>query len=199
VDGWASGGRAPITASFPPGRARLPTTPDFNGVGHPHDDNRDALRGNPWQLWPSEYDRQDGINFEPQQIFRQSRKSLAYSCCIPYLYADAAAFYIAELVKFVSKGFQQPGLKVLGENANSVRRTRLLSCGDEWPRCRRAAQDCDELAPPHSIISSARASNIGGRSSPRTRTVGKLMTSSNLVDRTTGKSAGLAPLRIRPV
>src|SRR4029077_19607583 len=67
------------------------------------------------------------------------------------------------------------------------------------PRAGRAAEPRDELAPPHSITSSARASNAGGTLSPSARAVGKLMTSSNLVDRTTGKSAGLVPLRIRTV
>jgi hypothetical protein len=53
------------------------------------------------------------------------------------------------------------------------------------------------LAPVYSITSSARASSVGGTSTARARAVGKLMTSSNLIDRTTGRSAGLAPLRIR--
>jgi hypothetical protein len=38
-----------------------------------------------------------------------------------------------------------------------------------------------------------------GRTSRRSLAVGTLMTNSTLVDRTTGKSAGLAPLRMRPV
>ena len=63
---------------------------------------------------------------------------------------------------------------------------------------RRAAEQRDELASPHSITSSARASSDGGTASPSARAVFKLMTSSNLVDCTTGKSAGLAPLRTRP-
>src|SRR5262249_26306523 len=51
----------------------------------------------------------------------------------------------------------------------------------------------------HSITSSARASSVGGIVRASARAVIKLMTSSNLVGCTTGKSAGLAPLRIRPV
>ena len=51
---------------------------------------------------------------------------------------------------------------------------------------------------PHSITSSARASSDGGISRPSARTVLRLITSSNLVDCITGRSAGLAPLRIRP-
>src|SRR5262245_2252308 len=57
----------------------------------------------------------------------------------------------------------------------------------------------DELAAPHSITSSARASSMGGISRPIARAVGRLMTNSNLVERITGRSAGLAPLRSLPV
>src|SRR6266540_1842715 len=51
----------------------------------------------------------------------------------------------------------------------------------------------------YSITSSARASSIGGISSPISLAVLRLITNSNLVDWITGKSAGLAPLRMRPV
>src|SRR6516164_6797800 len=64
---------------------------------------------------------------------------------------------------------------------------------------RRAAEQRDERAALHSITSSARASSVGGTSTPSARAVGRLMTNSNLLDCTTGRSAGLAPLRILPV
>src|SRR5262249_54759451 len=50
----------------------------------------------------------------------------------------------------------------------------------------------------HSITSSARASSVGGNSRPRVLAVWALMTSSNFDVCTTGRSAGLAPLRMRP-
>ena len=63
-----------------------------------------------------------------------------------------------------------------------------------------AAEQRDELAPPdHSITTSARASSVGGISSPSILAVSALMTNSNFDACTTGKSEGLAPLRIRPV
>src|SRR5262249_26897636 len=68
----------------------------------------------------------------------------------------------------------------------------------ERPRCC-AADQRDELAPLHSITSSARASSIGGISKPRRLAVLRLITNSNFVDWITGRSAGLAPLRMRPV
>src|SRR5262249_34519391 len=96
-------------------------------------------------------------------------------------------------------------------------RYRSLLCPRrERPR-RRAAEQRDEIAPAppivfesvlnrrrrpsahadfHSIISSARASSVGGTSRPRTFAVVRLMTRSNLVGCSTGISAGFAPRRI---
>jgi hypothetical protein len=55
----------------------------------------------------------------------------------------------------------------------------------------------DESSPVHYwIISSARTSTAGGIVRPRALAVLRLMTSSNLVGCSTGKSAGFAPLRI---
>jgi len=58
---------------------------------------------------------------------------------------------------------------------------------------RRAAEQCDELAPPHSITSSARCWRIQGTSRPRALAVLRLMTRSNLVGYSTGISPGFAP------
>src|SRR5262245_28523704 len=64
----------------------------------------------------------------------------------------------------------------------------------------RGAKQGDELAAPnHSITSSARASSVGGISRPSALAVARLMTNSNLVGCITGRSDGLAPLRMRPV
>jgi hypothetical protein len=68
----------------------------------------------------------------------------------------------------------------------------------ERPRRRRAAEKRDELAPPHSITSSANASSLSGTSRPSAFAVFRLITSSNLVGCMTGRVDGLAPLRIFP-
>ena len=54
----------------------------------------------------------------------------------------------------------------------------------------------NEAAPPHSMTSSARARNAGGTVRPIAFAVFMLMISSNFVGCWTGRSAGLAPLRI---
>src|SRR5262245_31524610 len=84
------------------------------------------------------------------------------------------------------------------EHAKPNELARLLRARRQRPR-RRAAEQHDEVAALHSITSSARASSVGGTSTPCILAVWWLMTSSNLLDCTTGKSAGLAPLRMRPV
>src|SRR5262249_38471408 len=76
---------------------------------------------------------------------------------------------------------------------------RLLRARRQRPRGYRAAEHRDELAPLHSITSSASASSAGGTVRPSILAVSALMTSSNLVGCTTGKSAILAPLTMRPV
>src|SRR5262249_29726305 len=73
----------------------------------------------------------------------------------------------------------------------------LRPYGERARRCR-AAEQRDELASSHSITSSAGASSVGGISRPSNFAVCRLITSSNLVARTTGKSVGFAPLRMRP-
>src|SRR5262245_16444921 len=74
---------------------------------------------------------------------------------------------------------------------------RLLPARRERPSRHSAAEDRDELAPPHSITSSAVASNLSGTVADRPGSLG-VDTSSNLLSCTTGRSAGFAPLRIRP-
>jgi hypothetical protein len=51
----------------------------------------------------------------------------------------------------------------------------------------------------YSITSSAATSSLSGTVTPSIRAVSALMTSSNLLACTTGKSEGFAPLRMRPV
>jgi hypothetical protein len=69
----------------------------------------------------------------------------------------------------------------------------------ERPCRRRAAEQRDEVAPSHSITSSAMESSRAGISIPSAFAVLRLMTNSNLVGCSTGSSAGFSPLRIRAV
>src|SRR5256885_1005526 len=78
-----------------------------------------------------------------------------------------------------------------GEGGARARRERPCRCPAE--------QRDERAAATHSITSSARASSVGGTSRPSALAVCRLMTNSNLVDYSTGKSVGLTPLRIWPL
>src|SRR5262249_34850390 len=88
------------------------------------------------------------------------------------------------------------GLRRSTAEKPNYRRRRLLCARRERPGCGRTAEQRDEVAPPHSITSSASESTSGGMESPSALAVLRLITSSNLVDVSTGRSAGFAPLRI---
>src|SRR5262249_1202436 len=97
-----------------------------------------------------------------------------------------------------------PGLSLgvvrgeIREHADAPHILALLCPRRQWPRGR-AANQRDELAPTrHSITSSAVASRVGGTARSSILAVQALITNSNLIDCTTGKSAGFAPLRMRP-
>jgi hypothetical protein len=82
------------------------------------------------------------------------------------------------------------------EETYPVNLPRLLRARRERPRSCCAADERDERAALHSITSSARTSMIAGTGMPSAFAVFWLITSSNLVGCSTGKSAGLAPLTI---
>src|SRR5262249_61904934 len=79
------------------------------------------------------------------------------------------------------------------------RHRRLLRARRQRPRGSHAGDERDEVAPVvHSITSSAATSSLSGTVRPSILAVWWLMTSSNLLACTTGRSAGVAPLRMRP-
>src|SRR5258707_12615586 len=96
---------------------------------------------------------------------------------------------------------------ILERNAMNFSRRRFLQCPHplrllrertERPCHRCATEKGDDIAPLHSITSSAMASNIGGNSRPIALAVCRLTTRSNFVGSRTGMSAGFLPLRMLP-
>src|SRR5206468_12085623 len=85
------------------------------------------------------------------------------------------------------------------EVADGRQLARLLRTRRERPAGGRAAKQRHEFAPSHSITSSARASTVGGTVMPTALAVLRLMTSSNLVGCTIGRSPGFSPFKTRPV
>src|SRR5262245_23780416 len=108
------------------------------------------------------------------------------------------------LLKFLAQGNEiRAGHRVVlikaHQYADPVGRVRLLCPNSRRPR-RRPAEQRDELAATdHSITSSARPRSVIGKVRPSVFAVLRLMKSSTFVACWTGRSAGLAPARMRPV
>jgi hypothetical protein len=99
---------------------------------------------------------------------------------------DVAGFFEA-----LAKGTQALGNRLVRSDFEKAdhRQCRLLCARRERPR-RHAAEQHDEVAPSHSITSSARASSVGGTSRPIPFAVARLMTRSNLVGSSDRQVAG---------
>src|SRR5262245_43499175 len=113
-----------------------------------------------------------------------------------------APFHIAEVAQSKEKLPSQVGRDRVGRSLRfeiaKADDLRLLRTRSERPGGR-SGEHRDELASLHSITSSARASSVGGTSSPSALAVLRLMTSSNLLGFCTGRSAGFPPLRMRSI
>src|SRR5262245_41902334 len=109
---------------------------------------------------------------------------------------NVIAFDIACLLQALTKCAQTLRERCSSAQKPNHRHRRLLRTRRrQRPHCCRAAgKQCNELATFHSITSSATASSLSGTVRPSSLAVWALMTSSNLVDCTTGKSTGLVPL-----
>src|SRR5438067_13687120 len=82
------------------------------------------------------------------------------------------------------------------DDANPPHPLGFLRSRCQRPRHCRPAEQRDDLAPIHSITSSARARNDSGIVRPIAFAVLRLMTSSNLVGCSTGMSFGCLPCKI---
>ena len=104
---------------------------------------------------------------------------------------------LSRLKRPLSRGSSPTGYPT--EPLVSYQINRQLSGWNPPPLVIRAfGAHCHSPTSRYSITSSARASSIGGTVSPRARAASALMTSSSFDDCTTGRSAGLAPLRMCP-
>src|SRR6516165_2820399 len=132
------------------------------------------------------------------QVGRQGRQLIILAWGPAVFDGNVLALGIAGFVQASPEGDQTEILGLSGaKKANN--RHRLLRAGRQRRRGGGAAQQHYELPPSHSITSSARPDNVSGIVSPSVLAVLRLMTSSTLTTCSTGRSAGLTPLRILPV
>ena len=138
-------------------------------------------------------------NLIMNQLRGKLRQSISMRLRPSILDVDVLALYIACHSQPLAESSQTDGIifrRSDCEDADHRHRLLLRACR-ERPRRRRAAEQRDELAPRyHSITSSARASSLSGIWRPSALAVLRLMTSSNFVGCSIGRSPGFAPARI---
>src|SRR5262249_3660965 len=144
------------------------------------------------------------IGPQADQLFRKCLNSVCIGIPPTIINSNIAAILPAALLKASLKWGDAPPDVGIGfgdrhQYANPADPLRLLRPRRERPRGCRAADQRDELAPPHSSTSSAIARTSGGMVRPSVLAVLRFITSSNLVGCNTGRSDGFSPLRMRPV
>src|SRR6516225_5066240 len=143
--------------------------------------------------------RENDINFQPDELGCELGEAFAASLRPAIFDRDGASFDPAEFAEPLHKSSGQLALRGRRSRAQESdgRQPRgLLRTRRERPRGRRAADERDELAPLHSISSSARPERGSGTVRPSALAVLRLMISSTLVDCWTGRLAGFSPFRI---
>src|SRR5262249_8889006 len=141
------------------------------------------------------------IDFKAHELLRNLFKAFAAALCPVIFDRNVATFIPAEFAQPLheSGGPWFPGRwRGCTQKPDDRESARLLCPCRERP-CRRAAEQRDEVAPFHSITSSARPRSGNGIVRPSVLAVLRLMISSTFVDCMTGRSSGFSPLRIRPV
>ena len=146
--------------------------------------------------------RHQHVNPERQKLRNQLPRSRRVSLRVALLQEKVAAEDVSAFLKPLAQARDAHVRvrKIVPEIANARnfplrprrRRPRARRCG------RRPAEKTDELAPPHSITSSAGASSIGGMSTPSALAVFRLTTVLNFVACSIGMSPGFAPLESCP-
>src|SRR5262245_53415855 len=173
-------------------------------IGDLHEYDRDATGGLQHRPGGWTADGQQDVGRKCDQLRRILARALGLAGTPADVDARVASLAPAQLPQLLQEsGEARLPRRIFGheieQHADAPPALSLLRPRRQRPRRRRAAEQRDELAAPdHSITSSAVESSVAGKVRPSMPAVPALMTSSNLVDCTTGRSAGLAPLRMRP-
>jgi len=130
------------------------------------------------------------------EIGRQRRQSIVFAAGPTILDRDVLALDKAGLAQPLAEGGQAAGKPLRSRIEISDQRHRLLRARVARHCNRSTAKEGQEFAASHSITSSARARIEGGMVSPSAFAVFRLITISNFVGCSIGRSPGFAPLRI---
>src|SRR5262245_46806648 len=186
-----------------------------NGIGNDDEDDGEGTR---FLLQCGDHRRcvgEDRVGPQANQLFREELHSLNVASSPAPIDEHIVTGLPSELVeRFRERPTQDLSfwiaLGIRHEGADAPHALGLLGARDAGPgECRRAAGERDEFPPlhslspnrsmaSHSITSSARSWNAFEKRKPSALAVLRLMTSSNLFAWRIGRSAGLAPAKMRP-
>src|SRR5262249_24893979 len=177
-------------------QARDESEPNSTGTTGNHDDGDrlGGILGCRYSLRPLGH---DDVHFEPDQLDREVGQPVEPTLSGSIVDDDILALDPPELAQRLPERVEV-GPRKYPKKPYPAHLPGLLRLGSERPSEERTPECADERSPLHySITSSARPSSEGGIVRPRALAVLRLMTSSNLVGLSIGRSPGLAPLRIR--
>src|SRR5215471_14140367 len=169
----------PVT--LPPGRARLLTKPRHRITFQVDRDDRNARRGAGCRLNSGRGDCHDGIDSIVNQPCRERRQARYVPIGKTDYYLGAGPTAVVRVIQALadcrnahvhSRRFTRI------QHSDLATFRRLLRPRRERPSRRGTAKQCDELAPFHSITSSAATSSLSGTVRPSALAVLRLMTSS---------------------
>ena len=185
---------------LPPGRFRLGTRPAFTGSS-PAAKTIGIVVVAALRCIGGQAVRNDYVDRTADKLCRHCGQSRQVILSVAGFNDDVPALNETDFRKALAQGHTEARewhKRGAPEEANH-RHSLLLRPRPERPHRRRAANRSNELPPPHSITSSARANSVAGTVMPSTRAVLRLMASSNLVGCKTGRSLGFSPFNMRPL
>src|SRR5215510_484176 len=140
--------------------------PKFDRVIRDHENNRNCRGRGPCRECRRRVQRGDHGNLSARKLGSQPGQALVLIIAVAIVDHHVAAFEVALLGQTLSKNpderLRQPARGKKGHHWTGG----LLRSRRERPCCRRAAEQRNEVATPHSITSSASASNLSGMVRP---------------------------------
>jgi hypothetical protein len=144
--------------------------------------------------------RDNDVDVQTNEFGDERREAICSSFGPPFLDDNVFSFDVPQLAQSPTKCIDADrvtGSRPTAEKSYPRDFGWLLRSGREWRTENGSARDGDERSPiHHSITRSARSSSDCGIVRPRALAVFKLMTNSNLLGCSIGRSPGFAPLRI---
>src|SRR5262249_222951 len=133
----------------------------------------------------------DHVHRTADELGRRAGKSLRHPIGVTVVEYDVVTFEVAEVAQPLAESI--PHQRIIG-GGEAGKRGGVWGGGCGRATEGRATKHGKKVPPPHSMTSSARASSEDGTVRPSVLAVLRLISSSNLVGCSTGRSPGFVPL-----